>query len=78
MDDKHFVNRWPALLAYNKVEYLTGQMDRPARSVIDLVLVLVIWLQERSVHHANTWIINYQLNWIPSFGISFSCGIRMV
>ena len=39
--------------------------------IIDLILVLAIWLQERSVHHTNTWIINYQVNWIPSFGISF-------
>src|SRR4051794_2659907 len=40
-------------------------------TVIDLVLVLNIWIQERTVNSANTWFINYQAPWIPSFGISF-------
>src|SRR3982750_1275426 len=40
-------------------------------TVIDLVLVFNIWLQERSVPNENTWFINYQASWIPSFGISF-------
>jgi len=43
--------------------------------VIDLVFVFNIWLQERSVHSTNTWIINYQVKWIPSFGISFHVAI---
>ena len=40
-------------------------------TVIDLVLVFNIWLQERAAQSADTWLINYQQNWIPSFGISF-------
>lgn len=40
-------------------------------TVIDLVLVFNIWLEERAVQSADTWFINYQVNWIPSFGISF-------
>ncbi len=39
--------------------------------LIDLVLIFNIWFQERSAHHTDTWFINYQVNWIPSFGISF-------
>ena len=37
----------------------------------DLVLLCNIWLHERAVHGFNTWFINYQVKWIPSFGISF-------
>src|SRR3954468_3558911 len=40
-------------------------------TVIDLVLVFNIWIQERSIQSANTWFINFQASWIPTFGISF-------
>src|SRR3954465_4964262 len=40
-------------------------------TVIDLILVFNIWLQERAVQTTDTWFINYQVPWIPSFGISF-------
>jgi len=40
-------------------------------TVIDLILVLNIWLQERSANSTNTWFIDYRVPWIPSFGIGF-------
>src|SRR5690242_15595485 len=40
-------------------------------TVIDFILVLNIWLQERSVSSANTWFIDFKVLWIPSFGIGF-------
>ena len=47
--------RWIALLAL----------------LIDFVLVCNIWLQQNFTTGSDTWFINYQVNWIPSFGISF-------
>ena len=49
------VVRWIALLAL----------------LIDFVLVCNIWLQENFMTGSDTWFINYQVDWIPSFGISF-------
>src|SRR6478735_10896935 len=40
-------------------------------TLIDLILVFNIWIQERALQTTNTWFINYQVPWIPSFGISF-------
>ncbi len=40
-------------------------------TVIDLVLIFNIWIQERTLQTTDTWFINYQVPWIPSFGISF-------
>jgi len=40
-------------------------------TVIDLVLVFNLWLQQKPLKSTDTWFINYQVNWIPSFGISF-------
>src|SRR6185503_4116602 len=37
--------------------------------LIDFVLICNIWLGEK--HMTDTWFINYQVSWIPSFGISF-------
>jgi len=41
--------------------------------LIDFILICNLWLQYHgaSVSGSNAWFINYQVNWIPSFGISF-------
>lgn len=41
--------------------------------LIDFILICNLWLQYygTSVSGSNGWFINYQVNWIPSFGISF-------
>jgi NADH-quinone oxidoreductase subunit M len=39
--------------------------------LIDFVLICSIWLREKYMTGSDTWFINYQVNWIPSFGISF-------
>lgn len=39
--------------------------------MIDLALIFNIWLQQRSLQTTNEWFIDYKLEWIPSFGISF-------
>ena len=39
--------------------------------LIDFVLICKIWLEEKSMTGSDTWFINYKVNWIPSFGISF-------
>ena len=39
--------------------------------LIDFVLICNIWLREKYTSGSDTWFINYQVNWIPSFGISF-------
>ena len=47
--------RWIALLAV----------------LVDLVLIFNTWLQQRSLQTTNEWFIDYKLEWIPAFGISF-------
>ncbi|MDB5250197.1 MAG: dehydrogenase [Segetibacter sp.] len=41
--------------------------------LLDLVIAINLWLQHSaaSLTGSNVWFINYQANWIPSFGISF-------
>jgi NADH-quinone oxidoreductase subunit M len=39
--------------------------------LIDLVLIVSLWWQKRMESGSDTWLINYQTSWIPSFGISF-------
>jgi len=53
----HVLVKWVALLAV----------------LIDFILICNLWLQYHgtSVPGSNQWFINYQVNWIPSFGISF-------
>jgi NADH-quinone oxidoreductase subunit M len=52
-----FIIRWIALLAV----------------LADFILMGNIWLQHQGTlaSGANSWFINYQVSWIPSFGISF-------
>jgi NADH-quinone oxidoreductase subunit M len=38
---------------------------------IDFVIVCSLWMQQQSFGGTENWFINYQLSWIPSFGISF-------
>jgi NADH-quinone oxidoreductase subunit M len=38
---------------------------------IDFVLIVRVWWQQRMESGSDTWLITYQTNWIPSFGISF-------
>ena len=50
------LSKWIALLAVS----------------IDFVIVCYWWLQYKNVSPAGgSWFINYRVNWIPSFGISF-------
>jgi NADH-quinone oxidoreductase subunit M len=51
----HVLAKWIALVAV----------------MVDLVLIFNTWLQERSGQLSNEWIIDYKLDWIPAFGISF-------
>lgn len=51
--------------------------------LINFILICSLWLQYQgvSVSGSNAWFINYQVNWIPSFGISFHLaldGLSMV
>jgi NADH-quinone oxidoreductase subunit M len=39
--------------------------------LIDLALTGNIWITLKSVPISGTWLLDYQINWIPSFGISF-------
>jgi NADH-quinone oxidoreductase subunit M len=39
--------------------------------LIDFILIVSVWWQKRMESGSDTWLINYQTNWIPSFGISF-------
>ena len=49
---------------------------------IDFILICNLWMQHQvSITNTSTWLINYQANWIPSFGISFHValdGLSMV
>lgn len=48
--------RWIALLA----------------TIIDLVLIARLWIQqEPTLGGPNNWMVNYQKDWIPAFGVSF-------
>lgn len=43
---------------------------------IDFIITLSIWAKNYPVaEQANTWLLNYQQNWIPSFGITFHLAI---
>lgn len=41
--------------------------------LLDFVIAVNLWLQNAgtSLTNPNTWFINYQANWIPSYGITF-------
>jgi NADH-quinone oxidoreductase subunit M len=42
--------------------------------LIDFVLICSLWSQHSStslINSTNAWFINYQVNWIPAFGITF-------
>jgi NADH-quinone oxidoreductase subunit M len=40
---------------------------------VDFIIICNLWMQHQgnAVMNNESWFINYQLNWIPSFGISF-------
>ena len=38
--------------------------------IIDFVIICSLWMQQDSTG-TESWFINYQVSWIPSFGISF-------
>lgn len=43
-----------------------------AAVLIDFVIAVNLWIQHSEVtFNSNTWFINYQVNWIPAFGITF-------
>lgn len=40
--------------------------------LIDFIIICNLWMQQQaSLTGAESWFINYQVSWIPSFGISF-------
>ena len=39
--------------------------------IIDFVIICNLWIQQQASVTAESWFINYQVSWIPSFGISF-------
>lgn len=40
--------------------------------IIDFIIICNLWIQQQaSVTGTESWFINYQVSWIPSFGISF-------
>lgn len=43
--------------------------------LIDLALISSIWLQHTGTPLATAWMINYQANWIPAYGIGFHVGM---
>lgn len=51
----HLLAKWVALVAV----------------LVDLVLIFNIWLQERLAQTSAEWFIDYRLEWIPAFGVSF-------
>lgn len=39
--------------------------------IIDFIIICNLWIQQQASLTGESWFINYQVNWIPSFGISF-------
>src|SRR5690242_17886948 len=39
--------------------------------LIDLALTSTLWFLLKSLPISGTWLLDYQVNWIPNFGISF-------
>jgi NADH-quinone oxidoreductase subunit M len=39
--------------------------------IIDFIIICNLWIQQQASVNTESWFINYQVSWIPSFGISF-------
>jgi NADH-quinone oxidoreductase subunit M len=46
-----------------------------AAILADFVITINLWVQNQGAVASKKWFIDYQLNWIPSFGITFHLGL---
>src|SRR5687767_1342732 len=56
------ISRWNSLLA---------KWIALIAVIIDFIIICNLWIQQQASVTTESWFINYQVSWIPSFGISF-------